>query len=532
MTTLDGDVLRALLELAPDTTVVVDGEGRMVYVNAQVERLFGYSRDELVGRPVEVLVPPAFAAAHPDRRTEYFADPRPRPMGAGVQLSARRRDGSEFPADISLSAIVTPAGPLVSAAIRDVTERLEAQRDRERLTLQAERDREERRRLESQRLESLGQLAGGVAHDFNNLLAVITNAAAFTREAIDEAGTGGRPDWPTARRDIVQVERAAEAAAALTRQLLAFARREVVRPRVLDLDAVVTSVEGLLERTLGTDVELVVRPGAGDARVEADPGQLEQLLLNVAINARHAMPSGGVLTIETTARTSATHPDAGPDRLVLRVSDTGHGMDAETASRAFEPFFTTKPSGQGTGLGLATVYGIVTQAGGEVSIESAPGEGTTLTAAFPVVRPRGARSAADDDPAAAAAGHETVLVLDDEPAVRDVVSRLLRRNGYTVLVAESGDEAIALARDHPGVIHALLTDVVMPKWSGPAVAAEIRPLRPSIRVLFMSGYAPPTTGAGAPGPDLLEKPFTEAVLLARLREVLDAPSRPSAPMGG
>ena len=383
---LTDHLLLGLMEAAPDAVVSVDAGGRIVLVNAQTERLFGYRRDELVGQPVEILVPDAIKAMHPAHRAGYVADPQPRQMGAGIELAGRRRDGSTFPAEISLSAIDTGEGILVSAAIRDVTERLELQAERERLKAQTERDRLERQLHQSQRLESLGQLAGGVAHDFNNLLAVISNYAAFAAEEVAKAP---QEEWQSVREDIQEIQRAAERAAGLTRQLLAFARRDVIQPRALSLNDVIEDVEQLLIRTLGEHVELSTDLAAGLGRVLADPGQIEQVLVNLAVNARDAMPAGGKLIVATAgtgidADHAASRVGLGPGRYVsLKVSDTGTGMPPEVIERAFEPFFTTKAKGEGTGLGLATVYGIVTQVGGYVQIYSEPGLGTTFTILLP-----------------------------------------------------------------------------------------------------------------------------------------------------
>ncbi len=291
--------LIGLLEAAPDAVLCVDGDGRIVLVNAQTERLFGYGRAELADQPVEILVPDAIKAAHPARRAEYVADPRSRPMGEGIELAARRRDGSTFPAEISLSTIETDEGMLVMAAVRDVTERLELLAERERLRTQTERDRLERQLHQSQRLESLGQLAGGVAHDFNNLLAVITNYAAFVADEI--ASTAPQDGWQAVRDDIQQIELAAERATRLTRQLLAFARREVTKPRTLCLNDVVTGIEQLLVRTLGEHVELDTDLDQDLCPVLADAGQIEQVLVNLAVNARDAMLIGGKLLIRSAA---------------------------------------------------------------------------------------------------------------------------------------------------------------------------------------------------------------------------------------
>jgi PAS domain S-box-containing protein len=523
---------RGLLDSAPDAIVGVLGDGRIALVNTQAERLFGYSREELHGRPVEILVPEAARAKHPRHRTRYVDDPRPRPMGAQMQLAARRRDGSEFPAEISLSALETEDGLLVSAAIRDVTERLDAQAERERLRAQAERKQIEAQLHQSQRLESLGQLAGGVAHDFNNLLGVIINYTAFVAEVVAAAAErdGGR--WEPARRDIEQVQRAAERATQLTHQLLAFGRREVVQPRVLNLNDVVHGIEEMLRRTLGEHVELITLLDADPWPVFADAGQLEQVLVNLAVNARDAMPGGGKLTIDTSNilihdDIAAERPGLKPGRHVnLRISDSGTGMTQETISRAFEPFFTTKPKGEGSGLGLATVYGIITQAGGHAEIYSDEGLGTTVSILLPAVDSVAVAPEPDPD-AIVLSGGETILVVEDERAMREVTRRLLARNGYQVITAADGHRAAELAASHPAEIQLLLTDVVMPQVLGRTVAELVRRHRPGIRVLYMSGYAYPVlarNGTLDPGLTLLGKPFSEQVLLTKVREVLDSPA--------
>jgi hypothetical protein len=453
-------------------------------------------------------------------------------MGAGRQLAVRRRDGSEFPADISLSAVETDEGMLVSAAIRDVTERLEAQALAERLRAEAERERYESRLHQSQRLESLGQLAGGVAHDFNNLLAVILNYAAFVKEEVPEVAIASeRERLDGVIADIGQIELAAQKATRLTHQLLSFARRDVARPEVVELNDVIQEVQRLLNRTIGEHVELVTNLDAEVWPILADPGQMEQVLVNLAVNARDAMPLGGTLIVETENLDvdegfAATRPEVSPGRYVsLRVSDTGEGMAPEVLERAFEPFYTTKPEGEGTGLGLATVYGIVRQHGGYAQIYSDVGIGTTVTALLPATRGEAA-------PAARAAerrrslGGETVLVVEDEEALREVTRRILARHGYAVIAAANGKEAIDAVARHDGPVDLLLSDVVMPQMLGKQVAEEIKQLRPDVRVVFMSGYAQPVLGAQGTleeGVILVSKPFSESDLLGRIREALDAP---------
>jgi hypothetical protein len=522
---------QGVLEAAPDAIVGITDDGSITLVNAQAERLFGYTREDLVGQSIEILVPERARAAHPWHRTRYFNRPVPRPMGAGMQLAACRKDGTEFPVEISLSVLDTDDGPVVLSAIRDVTDRLEMQAARERLKNQAERERLEAQLQQSQRLESLGQLAGGVAHDFNNLLAVMLNYTTFVAEEIADAAAmdpSGR--WEDARHDIAQILRAGERATELTHQLLAFGRREVVRPQVLDLNVVVREVQQLLTRTLGEHVQLHTDLARHPWPVLADPGQLEQVLVNLAVNARDAMPEGGTLTIATVNRdldeqAAELYPILQPGRHVeLRIADTGTGIEPEIAQRVFEPFFTTKPKGQGTGLGLATVYGIVTQAGGTITITSTPGAGTTFTLLFPATD-QAPVVAEPTAPRARTRGGETVLVVEDEEALREVTRRILTRNGYRVLTASGGPEALKIAENTGEHIHLLLTDVIMPHMLGTELAAKLRELRPSARVLYMSGYAQPvlaSQGTLAPGLTLVEKPFSEPDLLEQVRRVLDA----------
>jgi len=523
-------MVRGLLEAAPDAIVCVAPDGRIALANAQAERLFGYTREELLGERVELLVPESARRLHPGHRSTYFADPSPRPMGAGMQLAGRRKDGREFPAEISLSSIETDDGLLVSAAVRDVTDRLEAQAERERLTAQAERERMERKLHQSQRLESLGQLAGGVAHDFNNLLAVILNYSAFVAEEVQRLAHDEEAErWATVQGDIEQIRAAATRATRLTHQLLAFGRREVVQPRVLDLGEVVQEIDKLLRRTLGEHVELVTHIESGLWPVLADPGHVEQVLVNLAVNARDAMRTGGRLTIEVgnlsaDAAYVATRSGLEEGEYVrLRVTDTGEGMEESVLRHVFEPFFTTKPKGEGSGLGLATVYGIIAQSGGHVDIYSEPARGTVVTALFPVTE---VTSTARDPttPAERKGGGETVLVVEDEDAIREVTRRILSRHGYNVIVARSGPAALQTLQEHGGEIDLLLTDVVMPQMLGKEVVERVRALRPDVRALYMSGYAQPvlaSEGTLDPGVTLVEKPFSEAVLLAKVREVLD-----------
>jgi PAS domain S-box-containing protein len=390
-------------------------------------------------------------------------------------------------------------------------------------------DMSERRRLEeqlrqAQKMEAIGRLAGGVAHDFNNLLTVITGYCELLLQDL--------PAGDAAREEVLEIQRAAGAASTLTSQLLAFARRQVQQPRVLDLNRVVASAERMLGRLLGEDVVLSVSLAPDLGRVRADPTQVEQVLLNLAINARDAMPRGGRLTVETANAVMdegyvAGHRGASPGRYVMvAVSDTGVGMDAETRARLFEPFFTTKAPGKGTGLGLATVYGIVKQSGGFIWVYSEPGLGTTFKVYLPRVDAEPEESPPRSSPQATARGHETILVVEDSPGVRRVAREALERNGYTVLEASDGPAALATAARHPGPIHLLLTDVVLPGLGGPGLARALGETRPELRVLYTSGFsAEASAGHGVIEPDAhyLPKPFAMAALLQKVREVLDLP---------
>jgi hypothetical protein len=398
----------------------------------------------------------------------------------------------------------------------------------------AEVDREffESQLHQSQRLESLGQLAGGVAHDFNNLLAVILNYSSFVGEELAAAAaTPSGAHWEGTLKDVGQIQLAAERASLLTRQLLSFARREVVQSQVLDLNEIIARMEQILRRTIGEQIELVIGLTSDSATVVADPGQIEQVVLNLAINSRDAMPSGGSLSIETATRHVTMSDEffmgvpAG-DYVSLRVSDSGSGMSDEVRERAFEPFFTTKVRGEGSGLGLATVYGIVKQSGGSTKIYSDLGVGTSMMILLPAV----ATGEAPDVAIAATqsrqslSGTETVLVVDDEEALREVTSRMLARNGYHVLTASGGQQAIDIASSFGGPIDLLLTDVIMPAMQGPTVAKEILKLRPDVKVLYTSGHALPVLEAELIlGTDfmLVEKPFDQPTLLAHIRKVLD-----------
>src|SRR5438874_2301315 len=375
--------------------------------------------------------------------------------------------------------------------------------------------RSEEQLRQAQKMEAVGRLAGGIAHDFNNLLTVITSYGDLLLEDL-------APDDPR-RDDVDQIRKAAEGAAALTRQLLAFSRQQVLEPKVLDLRAILAGTEKLLRRLIGADVHLATSLAPDLGAVKADPGQLEQIIINLAVNARDAMPGGGRLTIEATGMEEV---EGRPGRWVmLAVSDTGNGMDEQTKARIFEPFFTTKESGKGTGLGLATVYGIVKQAGGFIWVDSEPGGGTTFKVYLPRVDEPAEPADARPAPAEVRGGTETVLVVEDAASVRMVTRQVLERHGYTILEAPNGDTALRLAAKHHGPIDLLLTDVVMPGLSGRQLAEQLVRLRPSMKVLYVSGYGENAVvhhGILESGVAYLQKPFTPETLARRVRDTLDA----------
>ncbi|GAA0571914.1 PAS domain S-box protein [Paractinoplanes ferrugineus] len=538
---------RGLLDAAPDAIVAVDESGRILLVNSQAERLFGYDRAELVGQAIETLVPEASRSRHPQLRRRYTDLPVTRPMGAGLALVARRKDGTEFPAEISLSALSCGGDMIVSAAVRDVSDRIaeqDAQRQlavhREQVTAAEQRRRLEEQLHQAQRLESLGQLAGGVAHDFNNLLAVMLNYTRMVLDLLEDPAAPSAPDRGQACRDLHQVLRAGGRATELTHQLLAFGRREVVRPRPLDLNQVIDDVQQLLRRSIGEHIDLHVELDPHLWPIMADPGQIEQILVNLAVNARDAMPGGGTLSVHTR---NMDLPHDGADRTLpalpagryarVRIADTGHGIPADVLDRVFEPFFTTKPAGQGTGLGLATVYGIISQAGGYATIQSTPGAGTAFIIALPATDeampatgdPAHHTPATEPTTRQPPRAGETILVVEDEEALREVTARILSRNGYQVIAAADGPQAIKICQDVAQPVSLVLSDVVMPRMNGAELAEQIHQIRPDVKVLFMSGYAQPfATGKGVLDADtvLITKPFSQAELIDRIRETLDA----------
>jgi hypothetical protein len=497
-----------LVEHAPLGIYRSNTRGRFLSVNTALVHMLGYpSASALLGIDMNqsLYVDPAERKALVDRDTysdrEYDE----------VEATWKRRDGQPITVQLSVRAIRNAAREVeyYETFVRDVTEQrqLEAQLVR------------------AQKLEAVGRLAGGVAHDFNNLLTVILSYSSLLIE------DGGLPAGSL--EGIQEIKKAADGAASLTKQLLAFSRQQVLQPQVLDVNSVVQSTQKLLNRLIGEDVKLMtsLTDDLGVARL--DPGQVGQIIMNLAVNARDAMPTGGVLTIETeNVEMDLTyvrgHPVAQAGSYVmLAVSDTGMGMDEATKERIFEPFFTTKEIGKGTGLGLATVYGIVKQSGGFIWVYSEPGRGTSFKIYFPRITdtPAGSDTSAPA-PLPPPRGTETVLIVEDVTAVRGVAREMLERSGYRILEAADGASALRVATKHAGAIDLLLTDVVMPGLSGRQLAEQLTELRPQMRVLYMSGYtddAVVTHGMLEPGINYLQKPFTLDALARKVHEVLRRP---------
>jgi two-component system, cell cycle sensor histidine kinase and response regulator CckA len=621
-------LLRSAVEASPNGMVMSDAQGRIVMVNRQIERMFGYGEGELAGRQLETLLPPRHRAAHLGHRATFHADPQQRPMGARRELFGLHKSGREVPVEIGLAPVKRGDETFVIASVVDITERKRAQEQLQWLSLAMEQgptsvimtnldgtieyvnpkftevtgytlddvrgknprllksgntppdvyrdlwatitagrpwhgeienrkkdgsaywdsmwvypvrdakgsvtrflalkeDVTEQRSLEhqlrqAQKMEAVGRLAGGVAHDFNNVLTAIFGYADLVADEF--------PADSPQRADVAEIRKAAHRAAGLTRQLLAFSRQQILEPVVLSLNDLVEDIDKMITRLVGEDVELrlALTPDAGNVR--ADPGQLQQVIMNLVVNARDAMPTGGKLLIETanadlSEQYAELHQPVVPGRYVLlAVSDTGMGMSAETRARIFEPFFTTKEKGKGTGLGLSTVYGIVKQSGGYVWVYSEPGRGTTFKVYLPRV------DAAAEEPlrpreGGTIAGTETILLAEDDDMLRPLAKGLLEKLGYKVLEARNAEEALATARDRSGPIHLLVADVVMPGRSGRELARQLAETRPATKVLYVSGYTDDAIvhhGMLEPGLHFLQKPFTPAVLARKVREVLDA----------
>jgi PAS domain S-box-containing protein len=490
------------IEQSPEAVVITDPQGAIQYVNSAFSRITGYSREEILGKNPRIL---KSGKQDPAMYMQLWTTILKGETWRG-ELVNRRKDGSLYTEQMTITPVRGAHGEVTHfiSTMQDVTEHKLL----------------EQQLYQAQRIEAVGRLAGGVAHDFNNLLTIISGYGQLLQERLDA-------------KDLEYLEEILKAggrATSLTRQLLAFSRLQILAPRVLDLNSVVAELEKMLRRLIGEDIELatVRQPGLG--QIKADPGQIEQVIVNLAVNARDAMPKGGKLTIETAdiyldeaqARTHATVVP-GP-HVMVAVSDTGMGMDADTQKRIFEPFFTTKERGKGTGLGLATVYGIVKQSGGSIWVYSEVGQGSTFKIYFPRVVEGAPQDKQAGVRAEAPRGTETILVAEDEEGVRSLVCATLRSKGYQVLEAPGPLEALALAESHAAPIHLLLTDLIMPKMSGKELSERLSALHPETRLLFMSGYTDDAVvrhGIMEASTSFLQKPFAPNALAQKVREVLD-----------
>ena len=625
------ELFRGLLDSAPDAMVVVDAAGRIVLINSQTEKLFGYHREELLGQPVEALIPERFWNQHRQHRTAYSTYPQFRPMGVGLELFGIRKNGTEFPLEISLSPQKTKDGVLISSTIRDITDRKKVDdalrqseasfrtlvegnygvcragldgallmvnqpfvqllgydsqeealtlnlatqvfepgefslslfnppgRNRQFTRIESRWKRKDGKRINVelsgrvicddannpvcleilvedvsrhrgmeqrlrhvQKMEAIGRLAGGIAHDFNNVLGVIFGYCGMLMDKLESDSAL----YPLA----ANISKSVQRGATLTRQLLAFSRQQVLQPQVIDINAHFKGFEGLLRRLIGEDIELSVINRNADLRLRADPDQLEQVIMNLVVNARDAMVSGGKLVIETAElcvdeEYCRGNPDAKPGEYVMiAVSDTGCGMDRETLARVFEPFFTTKEQGKGTGLGLATVYGIVKQSGGHVTAYSELGHGTTFKILMPRSQEKAAQAESVADDTTAPSGTEMILLVEDEESLRAVMKSYLQSKGYVVLDAGDPGEAKELAEKASVSPDLLVTDVVLPQTSGVKLAERLAPRYPNMKVLYISGYtADAIVHHGARNADFifLSKPFSLNTLGRKVRAALD-----------
>jgi PAS domain S-box-containing protein len=501
--------LRSITDSTQDAILMMDTQGLVTYSNPTAETILGYTQSELVGRNLhEILVPERYLEAHQKAFPEFQRTGRGNAVGKKLELQARCKDGREIPIELSLSAVQIKGGWYAVGILRDITEhkRLEGEF------------------LQAQKMEAVGVLAGGVAHDFNNILTAIMGYNQMTLKNCDLPAQA--QGW------MEESLRAAERAASLTRQLLVFSRKQILVPKVFDLTVLMTDLSKMLQRLIGDDINLVVLPADSLWAVKADPGQIEQVILNLAVNARDAMPSGGKITLQTAnVVLDKDHVDHHAEAktgefVMLAVSDTGVGMTAEVRARIFEPFFTTKDQGKGTGLGLATCFGIVKQSSGYIYVYSEVGHGTTFKVYLPRVGEAAEKIAAHEVAGPVPRGTETILLVEDEDMVRELASLVLTYFGYTILLAGNGVEALRVVTEHASEhIHMVITDVIMPQMGGRDLADRLRATYPDTKLLFTSGYSEEAIvrhGVLDPGIAFLQKPYTPSGLARKVREVLDA----------
>jgi two-component system cell cycle sensor histidine kinase/response regulator CckA len=503
------DRYRDLVEHSQDLICTHDLSGRLLSVNPEPTRILGYSQNELLSVSMrDFLVP--------EVREEFdaYLDKIASEGHARGLMRVLTRDGKEriweYNNTLRTEGLVQP---IVRGLARDITERVEAERALKKTQEQF---------LQAQKMEAVGRLAGGVAHDFNNILTIINGYADLLLERM--------PEGCVEHDQLQDIRKAGERAASLTQQLLAFSRKQVIQPTVLDLNLLVAGMEKMLQRLVGEDIIFVRKLSPSLGRIKAGAAQIDQVMMNLTVNARDAMPRGGTLTIETAnlefgEESAQTHPDVVPGNYVLlTVSDTGVGMDAETLQHIFEPFFTTKTLKKGTGLGLSTVFGIVRQSGGLLSVSSEPGQGTTFKIYFPRIDAPAQIAAGKAVDSTSGLGNETILLVEDEPGVRALAQEVLETKGYQVLAAGDAKEAESLSAGYPGTIQLLLTDVIMPGLNGKELADRLQHMRPNIKVIFMSGYTSEfisQQGILEPGISLIPKPFSPRDLLVKIRQTLD-----------
>jgi PAS domain S-box-containing protein len=500
--------LRSIFEIAMEGIYQCTSEGRLLAANTALARIMGHESERvLLATPANF---PGRLHADADRLETFLRELRENDFVRGFEYEVRRADGQRAWVSESARALRDAGGALVAweGVVEDVSRRKEL----------------EQQLQQAQKMEAVGRLAGGVAHDFNNLLTAILGYSGILLDRL-------APTDPC-RHDVGEIREAGRRAAALTGQLLAFSRKQVLQPVVLDLNDVVANIDGMLRRLIGEDIDLVTRAAPGPVHVQADPGQLDQVLVNLAVNGRDAMPGGGRLAIEVGTLDVDGAGQGAPLGLasgryaLLTVADTGIGMDDRVRSHLFEPFFTTKGPGKGTGLGLAVVYGIVKQSGGHIWCESTPGQGTCMRVCLPRVAAADPASLRPDPGQRVPRGSETVLVAEDEAAVRGLVRVVLETAGYRVMEARDGLEALEIASRRDGALHLLLSDIVMPGMNGRELACTLRRTQPSVRVLFTSGYTDSLiidSGNLGPGTSFLQKPFSPAALLTAVRDLLDLP---------
>jgi PAS domain S-box-containing protein len=519
----------AIMAIAADAIIALDDELLITLFNDGAATVFGYAPSEVVGQPLDILIPERLRRRHASHVADFSASPTAaKKMGERAEIFARRKDGSEFPAEASIAKQVVGGRKAYMVVVRDVTERKAAEAalasanselearvaDRTR-ALEAEiRRREEAHAalIQSQRMEAFGQLTGGVAHDFNNLLTIISGNLELLADTVG-SGSGAAL--------LKRASDAADMGASLTRRLLTFARRRRLTPQILDVNEMILNLTELLQRSLGGAIALTTLLEGNVGRTRADPSELENAILNLAINARDAMPSGGNLVIESRNATAVEAGMPGNGAFVLiSVSDTGHGMPPEVIERAFEPFFTTKEPGRGTGLGLSTIYGFAEQSGGHVAIQSEAGKGTTINLYLPHAEETCERQSEAAEPVPLSQNSEAVLVVEDNAEVREVTMQRVEGLGYVALEAENGAAALRMLEAGEDV-HVVLSDIVMPGGvSGYDLVRWIRANAPAIKVLLTTGYAAEETQPGAAEVAILRKPYKRADLAIALRDAL------------